>query len=73
VRPWISSQSLTPPRSGSLREVFASTRFQPTTCARRYYIADAVGLGAAIDYVSRVGMERIAEYEHQLLLYAMRL
>ena len=36
-------------------------------------IADAVGLGAAIDYVSRIGMERIAEYEHQLLLYATRL
>ena len=36
-------------------------------------IGDAVGLGAAIDYVTRVGMERIAEYEHQLLLYATRL
>jgi cysteine desulfurase/selenocysteine lyase len=32
-----------------------------------------VGLGAAIDYVSRIGMERISEYEHQLLLYATRL
>ena len=36
-------------------------------------IADAVGLGAALDYVQRIGMERIAEYEHQLLLYATRL
>jgi cysteine desulfurase/selenocysteine lyase len=36
-------------------------------------IGDAVGLGAAIDYVTRIGMERIAEYEHQLLLYATRL
>jgi cysteine desulfurase/selenocysteine lyase len=36
-------------------------------------IAGAVGLGAAIDYVNRIGMERIAEYEHQLLLYATRL
>jgi len=36
-------------------------------------IGDAVGLGAAIDYGSRIGMERIAEYEHQLLLYATRL
>ncbi|MDB5907680.1 MAG: sufS [Massilia sp.] len=33
-------------------------------------IADAVGLGAAIDYVSRVGIDSIAQYEHQLLLYA---
>jgi cysteine desulfurase/selenocysteine lyase len=36
-------------------------------------IAGAVGLGAAIDYVSRIGMDRISEYEHQLLLYATRL
>ena len=35
-------------------------------------IADAVGLGAAIDYVQSIGMERIAAYEHQLLLYAER-
>jgi len=35
-------------------------------------IADAVGLGAAIDYVQSIGLDRIAEYEHQLLLYAER-
>ncbi|GAA4322987.1 hypothetical protein GCM10023149_23630 [Mucilaginibacter gynuensis] len=33
-------------------------------------IADAVGLGAAIDYVSRLGMDAIAQYEHYLLEYA---
>ncbi|WP_083953660.1 family 2A encapsulin nanocompartment cargo protein cysteine desulfurase [Thauera butanivorans] len=33
-------------------------------------IADAVGLGAAIDYVERIGMENIARYEHDLLAYA---
>jgi len=33
-------------------------------------IADAVGLGAAIDYVERIGLERIARYEHELLVYA---
>jgi len=33
-------------------------------------IADAVGLGAAIDYVQRVGMINIARYEHDLLVYA---
>jgi cysteine desulfurase / selenocysteine lyase len=32
-------------------------------------IADAVGLGAAIDYVDRVGMENIARHEHGLLVY----
>lgn len=33
-------------------------------------IADAVGLGAAIDYVQRIGLENIAAYEHALLDYA---
>lgn len=33
-------------------------------------IADAVGLGAAIDYVERIGLETIARYEHSLLVYA---
>ena len=32
-------------------------------------IADAVGLGAALDYVERVGLETIARYEHELLEY----
>ena len=35
-------------------------------------IADAVGLGAAIDYVSRIGMDSIGQYEHALLVYATR-
>jgi cysteine desulfurase / selenocysteine lyase len=33
-------------------------------------IADAVGLGEALRYVERVGIERIASYEHALLEYA---
>ncbi|MCR6630923.1 MAG: cysteine desulfurase [Magnetospirillum sp.] len=33
-------------------------------------IADAVGLGAAIDYVSRIGMANIARHEHDLIAYA---
>jgi len=36
-------------------------------------IADAVGLGAAIDYVNRIGIDLISQYEHYLLLYATRL
>jgi cysteine desulfurase/selenocysteine lyase len=35
-------------------------------------IADAVGLGAALDYVSRLGMDAISCYEHALLAYGMR-
>ena len=33
-------------------------------------IADAVGLGAAIDYLDRVGMVNISRHEHGLLSYA---
>ncbi len=36
-------------------------------------IADAVGLGAALDYVSRIGIDLIGQYEHYLLEYATRL
>jgi len=35
-------------------------------------IADAVGLGAAIDYVQRIGIDNINRYEHQLMTYATR-
>jgi SufS family cysteine desulfurase len=35
-------------------------------------IADAVGLGAALDYVSALGLENIGRYEHELLEYATR-
>jgi len=33
-------------------------------------IADAVGLGAALEYVERIGIDNIAHYEHELLVYA---
>ena len=33
-------------------------------------IAGVIGLGAAIDYLQSIGMERIARYEHELLEYA---
>jgi cysteine desulfurase/selenocysteine lyase len=33
------------------------------------HIAGAIGLGAAIDYVQRIGLDRIAAYEHDLLAY----
>jgi cysteine desulfurase/selenocysteine lyase len=34
-------------------------------------IAEAVGLGAAIDYVSEIGLDAIEEHEHALLEYAL--
>jgi cysteine desulfurase / selenocysteine lyase len=52
---------------------FERTLFQPAPArfeAGTGNIADAVGLGAAIDYVEHIGMENIARYEHDLLAYA---
>lgn len=52
---------------------FERTVFQPPPNrfeAGTGNIADAVGLGAAIDYVTRIGIENIARYEHDLLAYA---
>ena len=34
-------------------------------------IADAVGLGTALEYLTKIGLENIARYEHELLAYAM--
>jgi cysteine desulfurase/selenocysteine lyase len=54
---------------------FEKTVFQPIPNkfeAGTGNIADAVGLGAAIDYVNKVGIENIARYEHDLLVYGMQ-
>jgi cysteine desulfurase/selenocysteine lyase len=52
---------------------FERTVFQPPPArfeAGTGNIADAVGLGAALDYLERVGLENVARYEHDLLAYA---
>ena len=36
-------------------------------------IADAVGLGAALDYVMKIGMDAISAHEHDLLVYGTHL
>ena len=36
-------------------------------------IADAAGLGAALEYVERIGIDNIARHEHDLLVYGTRL
>jgi cysteine desulfurase / selenocysteine lyase len=55
---------------------FEHTEYQPGPPGRfeagTGNIADAVGLGAAIDYVTQIGMENISGYEHQLLEYMIR-
>jgi cysteine desulfurase/selenocysteine lyase len=52
---------------------FERTVFQPPPNkfeAGTGNIADAVGLGAALEYVERIGIENIGQYEHALLDYA---
>ena len=52
---------------------FEKTVYQPTPNkfeAGTGNIADAVGLGAALEYVERIGIENIGRYEHGLLAYA---
>ncbi len=67
----------TPPWQGGGNMIvdvtFEKTVYQPAPArfeAGTGNIADAVGLGAAIDYLDRIGMENISRYEHLLLEYA---
>ena len=51
---------------------FEHIKYQPAPAkfeAGTGNIADAVGLGAALEYVQSVGIEAIAHYEHELLQY----
>lgn len=51
---------------------FEKTVYQPAPFrfeAGTGNIADAVGLGAAIDYLNQIGMKNVADYEHSLLEY----
>jgi cysteine desulfurase/selenocysteine lyase len=65
-----------PPYQGG-GDMIASVTFEKTTYNTLPYkfeagtpnIAGTIGLGAAIDYVNQIGLERIAKYEHELLVY----
>ncbi|MGD0961604.1 MAG: family 2A encapsulin nanocompartment cargo protein cysteine desulfurase [Methylomonas sp.] len=53
---------------------FEKTTYQPAPAkfeAGTGNIADAVGMGAALEYLSKVGIENVARYEHELLVYGM--
>jgi cysteine desulfurase/selenocysteine lyase len=66
-----------PPYQGG-GDMISSVTFEQTTYNRLPYkfeagtpnIAGAIGLGAAIDYVERLGLDNIAFSEHELLAYA---
>ncbi|HUB33488.1 MAG TPA: cysteine desulfurase [Bryobacteraceae bacterium] len=65
-----------PPYQGG-GDMIRTVTFEKTTYADLPYkfeagtpnIAGGIGLGAALDYVTAVGMDKIAAYEHELLLY----
>jgi SufS family cysteine desulfurase len=69
-------QSLPPYQGGGnmIRDVtFEHTTFQDAPArfeAGTGNIADAVGLGAALQYLQGLGLERVGHYEHELLAYA---
>jgi len=66
-----------PPYQGG-GDMISSVTFEKTTYNKLPYkfeagtpdIAGAIGLGAAIDYVSRLGLDAIAAHEHELLVHA---
>lgn len=65
-----------PPYQGG-GDMIATVTFEKTTYNTLPYkfeagtpnIAGTIGLGAAIDYVNQIGLENIANYEHELLAY----
>jgi cysteine desulfurase/selenocysteine lyase len=69
----------TPPWQGGgnmiIDVTFEKTTYQPPPGrfeAGTGNIADAVGLGAAIDYLEHLGMPNVARHEHELMVYATR-
>ena len=50
--------------------------FRPNTIPHKFEagtpaIAESVGFGAAVDYLSGIGMEAIADHEHEIIEYAL--
>jgi cysteine desulfurase/selenocysteine lyase len=68
---------LMPPYQGG-GDMIRTVRFEKTTYNELPYkfeagtppIAQAIGLGAALDFVQELGLDRIAQHEHELLEYA---
>jgi cysteine desulfurase/selenocysteine lyase len=65
-----------PPYQGG-GDMIRSVTFEKTTYNELPYkfeagtpnIAGGIGLGAAVDYVNRIGLDKIGAYEHELLVY----
>lgn len=73
-RDWLEKM---PPYQGG-GDMISSVTFEKTTYNKIPYkfeagtphIAGVIGLGAAVDYLTHIGMEKIAYYEEELLHYA---
>ncbi len=71
-------ESMPPYQGGG--DMISSVTFERTTYNTIPYkfeagtpnIAGAIGLAAALDYVSQIGLERIGLYEHELVAYGTR-
>ncbi len=71
-------QAMPPYQGGG--DMIASVTFEKTTYNTLPYkfeagtpnIADAIGLGETVRYLNRIGLDRIAAYEHDLLAYATK-
>jgi cysteine desulfurase / selenocysteine lyase len=65
-----------PPYQGG-GDMISSVTFEKTIYNKLPYkfeagtpnVAAGIGLGAALDYLNRIGLDRIAEHEHELLTY----
>jgi cysteine desulfurase/selenocysteine lyase len=66
-----------PPYQGG-GDMISSVTFEKTTYNKLPFkfeagtpnVAGAIGLGTAIEYLNQIGMEKIRDYEHELLAYA---
>jgi cysteine desulfurase/selenocysteine lyase len=58
-----------------IRKVFLRS-FSPNELPHKFEagtpaVAEAIGFGAAVDYMKTIGMENVAAYEHEIIRYAM--
>jgi cysteine desulfurase/selenocysteine lyase len=68
-----------PPYQGG-GDMISSVTFEKTTYNKLPFkfeagtpdVSGAIGLGVAIQYMNSIGIDRIAEYEHELLAYAVQ-
>jgi cysteine desulfurase/selenocysteine lyase len=69
-----------PPYQGG-GDMISSVTFEKTTYNKLPYkfeagtpdVAGVIGMGAGIEYLNRLGIDRVADHEHELLAYATKM